>query len=102
MGIPIKEQLLRSASIDLPPDVEPAAFIGKNGSFMKELKARCCVHGVGYIKRMHLEPVAAVSQSNRNPAEGGTENENSLEADSEAQAASQKPKYRIDFLASEG
>ncbi len=31
---------------------------------MKELKAKCCVSGVGYIKRMHLEKDEEMSAKN--------------------------------------
>jgi len=54
-NIPLKQQQLRTAQIQLPSGMDPASFIGKGGNFMKDLKARCCVQGVGYIKRMHLE-----------------------------------------------
>lgn len=95
-GIPIKQQLLRGAVLYLPAGMDPAAFIGKNGSFMKELKSRCCVHGVGYIKRMHIEPCDPSEEKNL-PKEEGTNSSPKTSVKSDVASLN-----RIDFLASEG
>lgn len=62
-NIPLKQQQLRVSQIQLPSGMDPASFIGKGGNFMKELKAKCCVQGIGYIKRMHLERDEVASQA---------------------------------------
>jgi len=45
--VPLKMQKLRKSQINLPSGMDPGLFIGKGGTFMKELKAKCCIADVG-------------------------------------------------------